>query len=99
MKPIALSGVAWLLALSAAPAAAEPPAPEFLPLAGSKHASQAKSDGPVMRSAEMQTMDAPLISEVRAVPGPDGRIQIRCRELPNPQRRDADRHAGPGPQQ
>lgn len=99
MKPIALSGAAWLLALSATPALAATPIPEFLPLTGSKYASQARSSGPVMRSAEKQTMDAPLISEVRAVPGPDGRIEIRCRELPNPRRRDADGHAGPGPQQ
>jgi hypothetical protein len=97
MKPLAFSGAAWLLALATPPALAAPPAPEFLPLAGSKHPAQAKN-GPVMRSAEAQTIASPLISEVRAVPGPDGRIQIRCRELPNPQREDADRHAGPGPQ-
>ncbi|WP_257387961.1 hypothetical protein [Tahibacter caeni] len=97
MNPIAFGAAAWLLALSSSPVPAATPAPEFLPLAGSKHPSQAKG-GPIMRSVGTQTMAAPLISEVRAVPGPDGSIRIRCRELPNPGRHDADRHAGPGPQ-
>ena len=92
-----LPTLACLLALATTPAPAAAPVPEFLPLAGSKHPAQAKN-GPVMRSAAAPPSAAPLSREVRAGPGPDGRIEIRCRERPNPQREDADRHAGPGPQ-
>lgn len=74
--------------LAALPAAAATQ-PDFHPLAGGKHAATAKN-GPVMRSPLAQTISAPLVTEVQAVPTSDGRIQIQCREIPNPRPRPMD---------
>lgn len=84
---------ALLTALPAAVAAQ----PDFRPLAGGKNAAAAKN-GPVMRSPLAQTIAAPLVSETQVVPTSDGRLEIKCREVPNPRLRDADARNLPGPQ-
>jgi hypothetical protein len=93
MRKIVLFGAL----LAALPATAATQA-EFKPLAGGKNAATAKN-GPVMRSPLAQTIAAPLVSETQVVPTADGRLEIKCREVPNPRLRDADNRNLPGPQQ
>lgn len=94
MKNTVLLG-ALLVALPAAAAATQP---DFQPLAGGKNAATAKN-GPIMRSPLAQTIATPLVSETQVVPTQDGRLEIKCREVPNPRLRDADDRNLPGPRQ
>ncbi len=95
MKTSALAAAA-VLALTTGAVSASPPAPAFHPFVGAKK-SAATKDGAAMRSPQAQTITAPLVSETRAVIAADGSLDIQCREVPNPRRRDSDDHAGPGP--
>lgn len=94
MKTIALTAIATWLIVPAGLALAATPAPTFQPLAGSKSAATA-NNGAVMRAP--QAMRPPLVSETRAIPRPDGSLEIKCREVPNPRLRDADDRILPGP--
>jgi hypothetical protein len=99
MKINALATVA-ILAMTTGAVSANPPAPAFHPFVGAKKSATTKdgvADGAAMRSAQAQTIAAPLVSETRAVIAADGSLDIKCREVPNPRRRDSDDHAGPGP--
>ncbi len=94
MKTTALAAAA--LILSSGIVSASPPEPAFHPYVGSKKSSHAK-DEPAMRSPQAQTIDAPIVSETRAVIAADGSLDIKCREVPNPRRRDPDSRDVPGP--
>jgi len=95
MKTRALAAATTLI-LTTGIVSASPPAPAFHPFVGSKKSATAK-DEPAMRTPQAQTIDAPLVSETRAVVAADGSLDIKCREVPNPRRRDSDNHVGPGP--
>lgn len=95
MKTCALAATA-VLALATGIVSASPPTPAFHPFVGAKRSTTDKV-GPVMRSPQAQTIAAPLVSETRAVVAADGRLDIKCREVPNPRLRDSDNRAGPGP--
>lgn len=97
MKTSTLAAAA-ALALTVATVSASPPAPAFHPLAGAKKSAPGKKDGAVMRSPQTQTIAAPVVSETRAVIAADGRLEIRCREVPNQRQHGPDGHAIPGPQ-
>jgi len=95
MKTSALAAAA-VLAMTTGTVSASPPAPDFHPFVGAKKSAAAK-DGAAMRSPQEQTITAPLVSETRAFVATDGSLDIKCREVPNPRRRDSDDHAGAGP--
>lgn len=95
MKTSALAAAA-VLALTTGAVSANPPAPAFHPFVGAKKSATTK-DGAAMRSPQAQTITAPLVSETRAVVAADGSLDIQCREVPNPRRRDSDDGVDPGP--
>lgn len=94
MNTSALAAAAALL-LATGVVSASPPAPTFHPFIGRK--STTVNDGPAMRTPQAQTIAAPLVSETRVVVAADGSLEIKCREVPNPRRRDSDDHVVPGP--